>query len=348
MRIVNFISGDDLGGPKQSFLHYTDALQRLEYKVFSVIRKNSPLRPLLEDITRSISELSYVRTTFFPFSKLASFKLRRAISPLNPDLVIVHKQIDIELVRKALGKDVNIVGVIHGYNSRHIEFADALIAVSDRVRKFLLESDYRGKVIVIPNMVNMNGAEPEYKKIGAIPRLGTMGMFRRKKGMDVFIKSLAILKNRGVNYRASIAGKGYLRSKLVNLVEQLGLEEEISIRQWLRNDQKTDYIDSLDFFVLPSRSETFGMVVVEAMARKKIVIATKCGGPEEIIENGLNGFLVDNDSPEAMADKIISLLDKPESLGAVSSQAYETAKTKYCIDSVIPTLKRFLSGFESQ
>jgi len=67
------------------------------------------------------------------------------------------------------------------------------------------------------------------------------------------------------------------------------------------------------------------MVVVEAMARKKIVIATKCGGPQEIIDNGINGFLVENQNPQAIADAIEYIINNSNKMPKIQENAYKKA-----------------------
>jgi glycosyltransferase involved in cell wall biosynthesis len=85
------------------------------------------------------------------------------------------------------------------------------------------------------------------------------------------------------------------------------------------------------------------MVVVEAMARMKRVIATKCGGPEEIITDGVDGFLVEKENPEAMADKLEELIKNPEKSKAIPSNAYQIATDNYTIDTVEKTLAKIIN-----
>jgi len=343
MRIVNFISGGDLGGPKQSFLHYTEVLQNLDLVVYSLVRKGAPLRPLLEHITRKIVEVAYFRTNFPIFRNLAAYRLKRIIVPLEPQLVITHKQVDIELLRLALKDQSKIVGVIHGYNSKHIQYADALIAVSNRIKEFLISEGYKKPIYAIPNMVKLAKEEPETRPIPGNPLIGTMGMFRRKKGMDVLVNALSILKERGIPFKAVMAGGGYQEKRVKKLASDLGLSCLIKFRPWLTNDEKWDFLDSLDIFCLPSRSESFGMVVIEAMARKKIVVATKCGGPEEIIQHGFNGFLVENDSPTSMANCISEIISNRNKYTRVGENAYKTVKDTYSLEVVEHSVRNMIS-----
>jgi glycosyltransferase involved in cell wall biosynthesis len=84
------------------------------------------------------------------------------------------------------------------------------------------------------------------------------------------------------------------------------------------------------------------MVVVEAMARMKRVIATKCGGPEEIITNGLDGFLVEKENPEAMADKLEELIKDHKKSKNIPANAYKTALENYSLEMVSQQLHKLL------
>ena len=110
MKIINFISGKDLGGPKQSFILYSEVLINLGFEVRSVIRQGAPLKEIMQSMDINIDEINYIRTTHPWFIKKSIQNLRRLLLPMNASVVFVHKQLDIELVRGALGNNIKIVG----------------------------------------------------------------------------------------------------------------------------------------------------------------------------------------------------------------------------------------------
>ena len=333
IKVVNFISGKDLGGPKQSFLLYSEAISNLGHDVISVTRKGAPLIDILHSMKMNVKEVDYIRSINILFKKNAITKLREVLKPLEADIIFVHKQVDIELVREAVGDDVRIIGIIHGFNAKNIEPADALIAVSQKVKDFLLNNGYTKPIYVIPNMVKI-ASVPHYRDLPEIPLIGAMGIFRRKKGFHVLIKALSILKQRNIKFKAIIAGRGQLLYYLKYLRLKLDLKDELVIRDWVNNDERDEFVDSIDIYCLPSRTESFGMVVVEAMARMKRVIATRCGGPEEIITHGENGFLVEKQNPEAMADCIESLITNKVESNHMPQNAYDFVMDNYEITHV--------------
>ena len=143
-------------------------------------------------------------------------------------------------------------------------------------------------------------------------------------------------------FKAVIAGKGRITWYLKYLRWKLDLIDDLTMRNWVTNDERDKFVDSIDLYVLPSRTETFGMVVVEAMARMKRVVATKCGGPEEIITDGVDGFLVEKENPEAMANALEELIRHPEKSKNIPMNAYETSVNKYSLQAVSTLLEELL------
>ena len=346
MKILNFISGKDLGGSKQSFVLYSEALNNLGYDVTSLIKKNALVKNLLVQKKLKIIEISYYRLNFIFFRWLAIYKLKKTIEKLNIDLIFVHKQIDIFLLRKALGDKVIIIGVIHELNSKHINFSNQLIAVSTLVKNFLLNNGYKKNITVIPNMVKLE-SEVQYKNIKSIPLIGSMGIFRRTKGFHILIEALHILKTRGVDFKAVIAGKGnfYYSFYLKYLKFRYRLNE-LKIIDWIKNSERDRFLDNLDIFCLPSKRETFGMILIEAMMRMKVVIATKCGGAEEILTHNKNGFLIEKNSPVAMVNMIEAIINNQKNLYNISMNAHNFVKEHYEITKVQNKLDEIIKSFK--
>jgi glycosyltransferase involved in cell wall biosynthesis len=341
MRIINFISGKDLGGPKQSFVLYAESLQGLGHTVVNVIKPKAKLKPLLMALGFNVKEVDYFRTPFWSLNFLARKAMRKVMKPENPELIFIHKPIDIAVVRGALGANVTIVAIIHGFSSKYLEDADELIAVSEKLKEFLIENGIKKKITVIPNMVKIS-TEPKYRDLPQVPLIGAMGVYRRKKGFHVMIKALAILKHENIKFKAVIAGKGQLYPYYKYLRRSLKLKDELTIRGWVGNEERDEFVDSIDLYVLPSRTETFGMVVIEAMARMKRVIATKCGGPEGIITDGINGYLVEKESPESLARKLKEIISNPEPSNRIAIAANKEAVDNYTIDAISNKLKELI------
>jgi len=122
-----------------------------------------------------------------------------------------------------------------------------------------------------------------------------------------------------------------LKENLNNLTVELGVNREVKFLG-VRKDVKELMVSS-KIFVLPSRSEGFGMVIIEAMSNMLPVIATNVGPIPEIIENGKDGILVPPENPKALARAISNLLENEELREKLSKAAYRKVREKYSIDT---------------
>lgn len=323
MKIINFISGKDLGGTKQSFVLYSKVLTDLyPNKVISVIKKHARFKRLLGN-QNNIIEVDYWRADVAILRNIAVNVLQQKLAPIKADIIFVHKQIDVKLISLAL-PNIKIIAVVHGFNANFIEYAKHIITPSNKVKQFL-QQHTDTQISIVPNMVQISD-NAQYRDLPDVPLIGAMGVFRRKKGFHILIQALGILKQQNIPFKAVIAGsKDRMYWYLRYLQWRLNLQQELTITGWINNQQRDDFIDKIDLYILPSRTESFGMVVVEAMARKKRVIATKCGGPEEIITNNYDGYLVKKQNPKALAQQIIKLLNSPTNSNYIPENAYKTA-----------------------
>ncbi len=133
----------------------------------------------------------------------------------------------------------------------------------------------------------------------------SVGSLKKVKDHETLINSIYIaIKIRKMDIKLIIFGEGVLEKKLKLLIKKLKLEKNVFIKKF-QYDLRIWYL-SCDLFILSSLYEGFANVIVEAMSFKKKIISTKSGGPEEILENGKYGKLVEIQNPEMMAHNIIN------------------------------------------
>jgi glycosyltransferase involved in cell wall biosynthesis len=136
-----------------------------------------------------------------------------------------------------------------------------------------------------------------------------VGRLSEEKGVQYLTKAAHGLMERGVtSFELILAGDGRERASLEGLVEKLGLRGKCTFPGSLDRESVRRYMQDCDVFVLPSLIETFGIVVGEAMACGKPVIATRCGGPEFVVTNE-TGLLVDVANPDALADAMLKFIN---------------------------------------
>lgn len=128
------------------------------------------------------------------------------------------------------------------------------------------------------------------------------------KGFDILLPAFAEALKTHPDLKLKIGGTGLIASQLHNLAAELGLENSVEFLGGLQNDQVLDLMFRSDAFVLASRNETFGVVFIEALSQGLPVAATRCGGPQTII-NENNGILVPVGDVQALADALVSLYE---------------------------------------
>lgn len=143
---------------------------------------------------------------------------------------------------------------------------------------------------------------PTFDAIADI-KLVSMSRLVEGKGFEALIESLTLLPER---YKLTIAGEGNLRPKLVNLVNKLSLEERVQFVGWVESDEKYNLMLDSHVFVLAAKAESFGMGLIEAMACGLPVIALDRGPIRDVVTSD-TGLLVNEDTPQCLAEAIIHL-----------------------------------------
>jgi glycosyltransferase involved in cell wall biosynthesis len=185
-----------------------------------------------------------------------------------------------------------------------------IVAVSEALKDDI-SSFCNRKIEVIPNVVEVEKFSlSEEKKSGTL-NLGILGgMGNLRKGLDILLESVSMLKQ--MDLTVHIGGDGVLLEKFKKISKDLGVYEKCRFYGEISSENIIDFYSMLDLFVLASRDETFGVVVVEAMASGLPVIATDCGGPREIITKE-TGILVEKENPGELARAIVFM---SENLGS--------------------------------
>ena len=148
-----------------------------------------------------------------------------------------------------------------------------------------------------------------------------------KKALDVLLRAFASISEAVRSLRLVLVGDGPLRREHEQLARALSLEERVDFLGRRGRSEVVGLLRDCELFVLPSRSEPFGIVVAEALACRKAVVATDVGGVPEIIEDGRSGVLVKPDDPDGLARAVLDLLEddrRRESLGRAGHERVTT------------------------
>jgi glycosyltransferase involved in cell wall biosynthesis len=211
------------------------------------------------------------------------------------------------------------------------------------------------RISVIPIGTDMNRFDPnlydhtETRKLFGLPDtkfiIGVLGRIDPQKGQEEFIRAIPILLSHRSDLYFVIAGdetpdKAGFKKSLICLSQELGVIDHLRFLPF--TDEVPEFMSAIDLFVLPSHSETFGFVLVEAMAMGKPIVATHAGGVPEIITDNFTGLLVPPRNTQALAEALRKLVKDPELCLSISKKARTDALRRFdfahCVDQLVLSL----------
>jgi len=228
----------------------------------------------------------------------------------------------------------------------------AAVAVSDALRR---ELDCHLKLPAARWRVIANGIDLErfanQASLGLRSQLGlsdhdilvgALGNVRRPKGYTDLLRAVAALQACSPPIHVLIAGEGKdeLMEELLDLRRQLGLGTRVHFVGLV--GVAPAFLAELDLFVSSSTSEGFSIACVEAMASGLAVIATRSGGPEEIVVHGETGLLVPVSDPPALAAAIAGLAGDPDRRQRMGAAGRERARERYSISRMLDAYEQVL------
>jgi len=226
-----------------------------------------------------------------------------------------------------------------------LKFSDSIISVSEDIERLLCSCGVRGgKIKLIPNSItvpdidNMDIASVRntYRariRVGKDDFLiGFIGRVSEEKGLKDLVEAVDILRN-GTNHnvKAYIVGTGRQEKELKELVDRKAMKENIVFLGF--QEDIAGWILASDVFVLPSLTEGTPMSLLEAMSYAKPLVASNVGGIPEVINNGVNGFLVSPGDWNSLAVTLRNLMDDAGLRKRLGVSARETIIAKYNIRS---------------
>ena len=270
--------------------------------------------------------------------------------PLNHEADIVHAHFstppgEIAALRYTKKKKVPFILTYHGdwqesfggfvrrmalffYNKypldKVLSRADIIISPS---KHYIDESrflgEYRDKIVVIPNGINVEDFNIPLSKEECRGRLGLpvdgeiilfLGTLGPHKGPDILVKAMPRIIKDVPDAELVFAGEGMMRDELEMLSKKICVEKNVRFAGFVEESMKPLYYKAADIFALPSTmsTESFGIVNLEAMASGLPIVASRIGGVPDLVKDGENGFLVPPKDSEALAEAIIYLLENED------------------------------------
>jgi glycosyltransferase involved in cell wall biosynthesis len=173
------------------------------------------------------------------------------------------------------------------------------------------------RVTVLPMPVSAERFAPPIHEVRDTARLLFVGRLIERKGAEYAIRAVARLRQQGRAVRLTILGDGPERTRLVALIDELGVRDAVDLAGALPHDAVAAHCRSATLLLMPAvtdwkgEQEGFGMVLVEAMASGLPIVATRSGGIPDVVTDGVTGLLVPERDSTALAAAAARLLDDP-------------------------------------
>lgn len=270
-------------------------------------------------------KLPYLKATGYIFSV---FKLRKILLKIKPDLLNAHYATGYGLLAKlsnfhpvmisVWGSDVYLFPKKSSFHKslliQNLKHADSIGSTSNCMKDELMKYIIHPKIFITPFGIN----EQKFKPIKSLNShndkivIGTVKSLKNVYGIDILIKAfaevLAIYPERN-NLKLEIYGKGNQLKELEDLVEKLNLSKQVVFHGQINHDRVPEVLNTFDIYVALSRSESFGVAILEASACGIPVIVSNTAGLVEVVKENETGLIVPVEDIQSSKSAIMNLIN---------------------------------------
>lgn len=324
LKVLLLITGLGMGGAEHVVVNLADELVKLGHKVKIAYLTGdvivSPKNPYIQLIPIKMNSPKDLIGAYF--------RLNKVVKKFKPDVIHSH-MFHANIISRLLRLTTNIPKIIsssHNTNEggrlRMLSYrmTDRLVNISTNVSQEAVDILVNKGAIKSGRMVSVvNGIDTSYFRFNNDARkmkrieLGivdkktilAVGSLTLQKDYDNLLNAIALLKQDDNDFKLLIVGDGALKAELILLTKKLGIVDCVEFLG-IRRDIPM-LMSASDVFVLSSAWEGFGLVVAEAMATERVVVATDCGGVSEVI--GSDGFLVETGNSSLLAKSLYEALN---------------------------------------
>ncbi len=331
-----------------------NALSKRGHEVYLALAPRSPLAAKLSDVPQQNIHTIRMRNAL---DVLSALRLARLVREHRIDVVHAHLARDYPLASLAVRRYAQLVITRHvlfplsRFHSLTLKKVACVIAVSKAVARTLLSQRIfdEQKIRVIHNGINLKRFESAQDvaaraavraKLGIDGRLlvGTVGSLLPMKGHEDFVRAAALIARRREDVDFVIIGDEEARHRehrvqIEKLIADLNLQKRVRLMHW--PDELAPFYAALNVYVSASRSEAFGLSIVEAMACGRAVVATATEGAQEIIEDGATGLIVPVGDAEKIAEALAALLEDEAVRNRLGARARVEAREKFGLEKMI-------------
>ena len=381
--IVFLHSSSELYGSDRSLLNLVKNLDKDKFNITVILPEDGPLVDKInrfDNVEVIINELAVLRRKNLSLSGMSQYfiELIKSINFINN--LIKEKNINIVYTNTSVifagGISAKLCKVKSIWHIREIikskyerfivsrivnTFSDYIIANSKATAEAISKNKDKVKVIYNAIDIEKNNSleyiDKAYDEVASTVigsankiKVGMAGRINRWKGQKLFVDMAKLVSQENDNVEFLIAGDVYkgedeILDDLKEYILESGVKDKIGLLGQV--DNMNSFYKNIDIFILPSiQPEPFGLVVIEAMNNKLPVVATNHGGPVEIIENNIDGFLVDYKNAKEMAQVVNKLIKDKELRSYITTNAEKKVKEQFNVNRYVDEISCILDRFK--
>jgi len=180
---------------------------------------------------------------------------------------------------------------------------------------------------------------------GRPPLVGYIGRLSEEKGVQHFAQALPLILCERPDLHIFIGGDGQLKEAIETSLQEEGLTAYVDLPGWISHDDLPRYLNQLSLLILPSYSEGLPNIMLEAMACGTPVLATPVGAIQDVILDGKTGFIMENNSPECIAENVVRALNSPD-LEQIAEDGRRFVEENFTFGKTVESWKGILQNIE--
>lgn len=354
--ICFFNSTNAWGGGEKWHSDTSNMLNKEGFNVKLVISDKSSWKHILEQNNTPFDTISISNLSFLNPIKI--LKIAKYFKRTNTHTVIINLPRDLKAagiaakyagVKNIVYRRGSAIPIKNTFLNRYLfkNIVTTILANSEKTKQTINNNNANlfpnNKIFVVYNGMNINEFnKQEVKKIYQSKNneivIGNIGRVVEQKAQNKLLDLALILKQSDIKFKIIIGGEGKLLQELKSKSKELDIDNNIIFHGFVKDTKS--FLESIDLFILTSKWEGFGYVIVEAMACKKPVIAFNTSSNPEIIDNNTTGYLIKPYNIDEIANKVIDLSKNDKLREQMGIDAYKRAVEKF---SIKENLKNLLS-----
>lgn len=332
-----------VGGVARSVQQFTDEYRRRGHDVIVIAPEFEGAETSTPDTIRTPA-LEHWNAGDFSLALPVPAWLSKKLCDFEPDIVHSHHPflLGSTAVRLACKYDVPLIFTHHtmyeryahytSFNSRsfkeflvklaagYCDLCDHVIAPSESIAEVIRNRGVAAPITVIPTGVVLNdfktGDGYAFRRNQGVPEnafvVGTVGRLAPEKNMPFLCEAVKNVMQERETVHYLVVGDGPSKSGIREYFQNAGMSDRLHMTGSLEGRQLVDAYHAMDVFGFASTSETQGMVLTEAMAAGTAVVGLDAPGVREVIKDGYNGYMVENEDIALFAEALIEFIDSPE------------------------------------